>query len=257
MPNTTITARMTTRKGPSTALPQLLPGEFGLATDIQRLFIGQDLVEGAFVAADSNALTPTNTKAAVEFTSGTGVAIDFDEVADVTHLVYGISVYDSVAATTTEIAGSQITFVDSKATFLHGLSRALVAADTFTIWYNKEVGYHAEAFPNPIQTVAFAKSAAYLTPEIVPSVEFVVANKKSVIIDYTLSVGTATRNGTLSILLNADATNSSIKDEYDTTGDVPVTFTLVGNTVDKFTLYFDTTNLTDTHTFKYTQKSFK
>jgi hypothetical protein len=107
-----------------------------------------------------------------------------------------------------------------------------------------------------VQTCALPISA-YLTPEIVPSVEFIVANKKSVIIDYTLSVGTATRNGTLSILLNADATNSSIKDEYDTTGDVPVTFTLVGNTVDKFTLYFDTTNLTDTHTFKYTQKSFK
>jgi len=252
MPNTTITARMTTRKGPSTALPQLLPGEFGLATDIQRLFIGQDLVVGACDISNS-----TTTTAKVEFTSGTGVAIDFDEVADVTHLVYGISVYNSVAATTTEIAGSQITFVDSLATFAHGLGRAPLAADTFTIWYNKEVGYHAEAFPNPIQTVAFAKSAAYLTPEIVPSVEFIVANKKSVIIDYTLSVGTATRSGTLSILLNADATNSSIKDEYDTTGDVPVTFTLVGNTVDKFTLYFDTTNLTETHTFKYTQKSFK
>ena len=35
----TITARMTARKGLSTAIPQLLPGELGLATDIQKTFI--------------------------------------------------------------------------------------------------------------------------------------------------------------------------------------------------------------------------
>ena len=46
---TTTTARMTVRKGNLADMPKLLPGEFGLATDIQRLSVGQATVNGTYM----------------------------------------------------------------------------------------------------------------------------------------------------------------------------------------------------------------
>ena len=54
---TTTTARMTVRKGNLADMPKLLPGEFGLATDIQRLFIGQATVNGTCQVSNSDATT--------------------------------------------------------------------------------------------------------------------------------------------------------------------------------------------------------
>ena len=54
---TTTTARMTVRKGNLADLPKLLPGEFGLAQDIQRLFIGQATVNGTCQVSNSDATT--------------------------------------------------------------------------------------------------------------------------------------------------------------------------------------------------------
>ena len=71
----TINARMTARKGLSTAIPQLLPGELGLATDIQKTFIGQEPVAGSCDITNS-----TTTTAIVEFMSAAGVPVDLDEI---------------------------------------------------------------------------------------------------------------------------------------------------------------------------------
>jgi hypothetical protein len=67
----TITARMTARKGLSSAIPQLLPGELGLATDIQKTFIGQVPVAGSCDITNS-----TTTTAIVEFMTSSGYPID-------------------------------------------------------------------------------------------------------------------------------------------------------------------------------------
>jgi hypothetical protein len=261
----TITARMTARKGLSTALPKLLPGELGLATDIQKTFIGQEPVVGSTDLTASN-----NTTAVVEFMSSAGYPVDLDEITT-TDLAYGITVTDNEQATptVTEIPGASITFVDQKATFTHPLKdstgvtpRAPDGNETFSLWYNKEVGYVAEAFVNPAQTLTFTATAS-ATPQTT-GVEFLCENKESVIIDYTLShAGTpsASRRGTLSILLDNDAntpSTSSIKDEYDiSTGAIPVKFSLTDNGADKFILNFETTDTVNAHTFTYIQKSFK
>ena len=68
-----IAARITARKGVLSSLPILLPGELGLATDYQRLFIGQEPITGVCDITAS-----TNTVAKVEFTSGSGDVIDMD-----------------------------------------------------------------------------------------------------------------------------------------------------------------------------------
>ena len=132
----TITARMTARKGIIADLPRLLPGELGLATD--------------------------------EITT--------------TDLAYGITVTDSVTSTVTEILGANITFADQKATFTHPLkasdgvtTRVPVSADTFSLWYNKEIGYTAEAFVNPAQTLTFTASASATAQAT--GVEFLCENK--------------------------------------------------------------------------------
>ena len=258
----TITARMTARKGLSTALPKLLPGELGLATDIQKTFIGQEPVVGSTDLTASNSTT-----AVVEFMSAAGVPVDLDEITT-TDLAYGITVTDNeqTTPTVTEIPGASITFIDQKATFTHPLKdsagvtpRAPDGNETFSLWYNKEVGYVAEAFVNPTQTLTFTATASGVAQAT--GVEFLCENKESVTIDYTLSTSSASRRGTLTMLLdNASGvpTTSSIKDEYDiSTGSIPVEFSLTDNGTDKFILNFKTTDTVNAHTFTYVQKSFK
>lgn len=256
----TINARMTARKGLSTAIPQLLPGELGLATDIQKTFIGQEPVAGSCDITNS-----TTTTAIVEFMSAAGVPVDLDEITT-SDLLYGITVTDSVTNVVTEIAGASITFSDQKATFTHPLkaadtvtTRLPVSADIFSLWYNKEVGYVAEAFVNPKQTLTFTATASGVAQ--VTGVEFLCENKESVTIDYTLNTSSASRRGTLTMLLdNASGvpSTSSIKDEFDiSTGAIPVEFSLTDNGTDKFILNFKTTDTVNAHTFTYVQKSFK
>jgi len=256
----TITARMTARKGLSTAIPQLLPGELGLATDIQKTFIGQEPVVGSCDITNS-----TTTIAIVEFMSAAGVPVDLDEITT-SDLLYGITVTDSITNAVTEISGANITFSDQKATFTHPLTaadtvttRLPVNGDTFSLWYNKEVGYVAEAFVNPTQTLTFTATASGVVQAT--GVEFLCENKESVTIDYTLSTSSASRRGTLTMLLdNASGvpSTSSIKDEYDiSTGSIPVEFSLTDNGTDKFILNFKTTDTVNAHTFTYVQKSFK
>lgn len=216
----TITARMTARKGLSTALPKLLPGELGLATDIQKTFIGQEPVVGSTDITNS-----TDTTAIVEFMSSSGYPVDLDEITT-TDLAYGITVTDNeqTPATVTEIPGASITFADQKATFTHPLKesdgvtiRKPNGNETFSLWYNKEVGYVAEVFTNPARTVTFTAAAAS-TPQTT-GIEFLCENKESVTLSYTLKPADGPfRRGTLSILLDNNAgvpTVGTIKDEYD------------------------------------------
>lgn len=253
---TTTTARMTVRKGDLADMPKLLPGEFGLATDIQRLFIGQATVNGTCQVSNSDATT-----AKVEFTSANGDPIDLDLIADLDQYTYGITVNGGSV-----IPGQNIAFNNAVASFSHGLvdsngdPRDPTTSDVFELYYNKEVGFHAEAFPNPVQSTTFTKTSPYGTADPVTlanpprPVEFIFANKDKITIDYVLTTPTASRHGQLTIAV-IDATKSSIKDEYDMIdGAMPLTFSLSASS-DRFTLMFDTTD-TSQHTFKYVQKSF-
>ena len=250
---TTTTARMTVRKGNLADLPKLLPGEFGLATDIQRLFIGQATVNGTCQVSNSDATT-----AKVEFTSANGDPIDLDLIASLDQYTYGITV--NPASDNISITGNNITFKDAVASFSHGLSSAPTSSTVFELYYNKEVGYHAEAFPNPVQSQSLNKLTSDSAGPKESGIEFICANKDKITIDYSLKTTSASRHGQLSILIDDNAgvpTTSSIKDVFDiSNGAMPLVFSLSNNGTDKFMLMFDTTDLDTVHTFKYVQKSF-
>lgn len=251
----TITARMTARKGTLANLPKLLPGEIGLVTDYQQTFMGQEPVKGSVSSDDATSST-------VEFISPSGHPIDLDEITT-TDLAYGITITNAGTNPVTHLAdipGANITFIDNIATFNHTLS-ADPSGDNdieYHLWYNKEIGYHAEAFPNPEQIIKFTATSGVAQAT---GIEFLCDNKKSVTIDYTLSTSSASRRGTLTMLLdNASGvpSTSSIKDEYDiSTGVIPVEFSLTNNSTDRFILNFKTIDTVNEHTFTYVQKSFK
>jgi hypothetical protein len=186
----TTNARITARKGVLSSLPILLPGELGLATDHQRLFIGQEPITGVCDITAS-----TNTTAKVEFTSANGDVIDMDLMAPLDNYSYSIKINPDTD--NIDISASNITFTDSKASFTHGLvdtgtppaARLPTNSDVFVLYYNKEVGYHAEAFPNPTQEISFTASASGVAQAT--GIEFLCDNKESVIIEYTLSTSSA------------------------------------------------------------------
>lgn len=251
----TITARMTARKGTLANLPKLLPGEIGLVTDYQQTFMGQEPVKGSVSSDDATSST-------VEFISPSGHLIDLDEITT-TDLAYGITITNASTNPATHLAdipGANITFIDNIATFNHTLSSDPSGDNDieYHLWYNKEIGYHAEAFPNPEQIIKFTATSGVAQAT---GIEFLCDNKKSVTIDYTLSTISASRRGTLTMLLdNASGvpSTSSIKDEYDiSTGAIPVEFSLADNSTDRFILNFKTTDTVNEHTFTYVQKSFK
>ena len=257
----TITARMTARKGNLADLPRLLPGELGLASDEQKVFMGMEPAQGT-ISSSTTALWK------VEFTAGnTPITEDFIELLN--EITYWVTIDPHDSATDIIIDGSNIAFEDSIASFNPTNGRIHTVADKVYFNYNREFGYHAEAFPNPRQQITFTKSAAAGTAEVLnddvntgKEVAFLIANKNSVTIDYTLKVTTGFRHGTIKILIDETGTptNASIKDEYDiSTGTVPVIFGLEADSVNnnKWYLTFDSTDVTNAHTFTYIQKSFK
>lgn len=255
-------ARITARKGLIADLPTLLPGELGLATDEQKVFMGMEPLLGSKG-------TCTLTEWQYEFTVGTNpITESFVELLN--ENVYSIVIDPHDSTSNIEVSGSLISFEDEVAKinvdglFGAGNNRVPHADDKVYFYYNREFGYHAEAFPNPPKTITFAKAQAAGTPENITDgaskeVAFLIDNKTSITLDYTLKVATGHRHGTLKILIDesGSATNSSIRDDFDVTnGTVPVVFSLTP-AGDKWNLAFDTTDVTNSHTFKYIQKSFK
>jgi hypothetical protein len=257
----TITARMTARKGNLADLPKLLPGELGLASDEQKVFMGMEPAQGSISSSTSSVWK-------AEFTAGnTPITEDFIELLN--NITYWVTVDPHDSATDTVINGSSITFEDNIASFNPGLSSARVhnAADKVYFHYNREFGYHAEAFPNPQQQITYTRSGSAGTAETIADgakeVAFMIANKTSITLDYTLKCSTGYRHGTLKILIDETGTptNSSIRDDYDiSNGTVPVAFSLVADSVNNnkwFLQIADSAASAVAHTFTYIQKSFK
>lgn len=309
-------ARITARKGVLSTLPTLLPGELGLATDVQKIFMGMTPVEGSKG-------TCTTTEWQYEFTLGnTPVTESFMELLD--EVTYSIIIKPHDSTPDIVLTDSVISFEDEIVKInvdgLFGASNNRVphANDKVCFYYNRELDtFLAESYANVTKEVIFAKSQSAGTPEKIADSQiltagqfktgveyeivttgttnfttigaadnnvgtkftatgvgtgtgtamptrskelaFLINNKNSITLDYTLSVTTGFRHGTLKILIDesGSATNSSIKDEYDiTNGTVPVIFSLVADG-DKWNLAFDTTDVVNSHTFKYIQKSFK
>lgn len=227
-------------------LPVLASGEFMLAKDEQRLFLGQEPI----VETGDNVGTST-TLAIVKFTVkevGAVKELDLDGISE-----FSIVVYDSVNDTTSAgiPASSMQTINDSVLTFNHGLGRAPVAADTFTLHYNKEVTSFTAETVNKLHSTAFTNSGG---AEESTGIDFDSSVKNTVVMNYTLfNAAGKMRKGTLNILVSG-TTNSNIEDKYfgdSELSDVEFSITNSGTT---FTLNFKTA-ITSSLNFDYTQIS--
>ena len=251
-----IKARMTVRTGEMINLPALLPGEFALATDIQRLFIGQTPVEGACIFADS---TPTD--AVVDFD------IDLDGVYENTFFVVVNPGIDDI-----EVPGSSISVNDKILTFPHGKGRLPNSDDVFVLHYSKAVDRLGdETSPDFVTKITFEKTLPLYTPETT-GITFL-PTKNKIVLDYHLFYYTGAtapdpevnvRTGSLEISLFevAGTYGASIKDDYNLTGGIDsmnVTFSIENDvaTSGYFILKFDAPVDSTVYHFSYKQTSFQ
>jgi len=254
----TIIAKLLVRQGSIQDLPMLAAGEFGLAQDEQRLFIGQTPKTGTLVSATVNSAT-------VKFSNSFNdqadqYVIDLDTAYNRS---YQIDVYDSVTnQQIPSILGTDISSNDGENTFDPGLSRALTTADTITLRHNKEITNYKsdDQIIGGVESIYLDPVSSPGTPENTnPRIDFNSEIKNSITFEYMLTLGTNTtsiRKGTLSISVYGDAT-SNIDDNFTSTADLAnVKFSIHGVTPKHFNLQYDTTNIEQMQ-FSYTQKSFK
>lgn len=257
---TTKISQIIIKKDVLTQLPTLAPGEFMLATDEQRLFLGQTPI----TVNGGNVGTSTTT-ATVTFTvkqAGVVKELDLDGISE-----FSIVVYDSVNNTTSAgIPSSSVIINDSVLTFNHGLKetggvtdRAPVAADTFTLHYNKEVISFTAESVDKLYSTSFINSGGAVEST---GIDFDSDAKNTVVIDYTMhDASNKMRKGTLNILVYGDTNaspsstaKSNIEDKYfgdSELDDVEFSISASGTT---FTLNFETA-ITTSLNFDYTQIS--
>jgi len=248
---TTKVSQIIIKKDILSNLPVLAAGEFMLAKDEQRLFLGQEPI---IVAGDQ--VGTSTTTATVKFSVkevGVVKELDLDAISE-----FSIVVYNSVADTTAAaIPASSVTINDSVLVFNHGLSRASVAADTYTLQYNKEIMSYAgeSAGSNKLYSTAFTNSGGAVETT---GIDFESTVKNSITIDYTLfklvsSVLDKVRKGTLNILIMG-STVSHIEDSYIGDSELDDVEFSISNSGTTFTLNFKTATTTQLN-FDYTQIS--
>lgn len=245
---TTKVSQIIIKKDSMANLPVLAAGEFMLAKDEQRLFLGQDpiIVLGDQVGTDT-------TLATVKFTVKVNAAVkelDLDGISE-----FNIVVYDSVADTTAAgiPASSMQSVNDSVLVFNHGLGRAPVAADTFTLRYNKEIMSYAgeSAGSNKLYSTSFINSGNVVKTT---GIDFDSSVKNTVVIDYTMhDASNKMRKGTLNILIMG-STVSHIEDSYRGDSELDDVEFSISNSGTTFTLNFKTA-ITTSLNFDYTQTS--
>jgi len=243
---TTKISQIIIKKDVLSNLPVLAAGEFMLAKDEQRLFLGQEPIIVA-----GNLVGTSTTLATIKFSVkevGVVKELDLDSISE-----FSIVVYDSVADTTAAgiPASSMQSVNDSVLVFNHGLGRAPVAADTFTLHYNKEVTSFTAETGTKLHSTAFTNSGNVVEST---GIDFNSSVKNTVVMNYTLfNAAGKMRKGTLTILVSG-TTNSNIEDKYfgdSELSDVEFSISASGTT---FTLNFKTA-ITSSLNFDYTQTS--
>jgi len=247
----TIISKQLIRRGNLADMPFLSAGEFGLAQDEQRLYLGQNPIVGGVVSSTVDTVV-------LEF----GVAVnslmakvDLDYAANST---YKIVVMDSVNGTEASIPGHSISVDNGQMTIAHGLGRALVPEDIFTLHYNKEITSYVDdgGGPQQRQATILQKDPLEANPEETGYVAHS-AIKNSIQLDYSLFfAGTESlRQGTLTVSINGDNV-STIKDEYSSNNTaLDVEFSIdASNGV--FKLMYNTV-YTNQIQFNYLEKSYQ
>lgn len=255
----TIISKQLIRRGNLADMPFLSAGEFGLAQDEQRLYLGQNPNEiDAAVSAGVN----TAVLEFIVYANSVATKVDLDYAANST---YKIVVMDSVNNTEIIIPGHSISISNGQMTIAHGLTdingdprEPITGADTFTLHYNKEITSYVDDDGSTSQRQAqiLQKDPLNSNPEETGYVAHS-SIKNSIQLDYALFfAGTAdVRQGTLTISINGDNV-STIKDEYSSNNTaLDVEFSIdASNGI--FKLMYDTT-YTNQIQFNYLEKSYQ
>jgi hypothetical protein len=216
------------RRGTIADLPILSPGEFGYATDTQRLFLGnEEYTVGTGNAAQTVFQVPTGVDYPLTSSNITNPALYLDNTL--------------INAASYTVAGTTITFGSPP------------AAGTITMKFNSELATVNDTVrPGNLQLAASA-SAGTAT-----GFGFDTSIYDTAFVDYSikLSGGTGYRIGQLRLLIDSTAGTVYIDDQYNTlTANVDVTF--AGNiSGSDFSLTY-TNNETATATLYYTFKLWK
>lgn len=266
---TTIVAKQIIRQGNLADMPFLAPGEFGLAKDEQRLFLGQEPIVGS-IQPGLPLNNPDNRLVEVDFSitnNGISTKLDLETAPPSTYKIKVVSKelihpVDGPFRTELEIPGTNITINDTRLVFEHGLVdetqlnvRIPDNDDTFTLYYNKEVTEkQSESLNLQLQSTLIEKSQPYGTPEST-GIDFLSAVKNHITIEYYLHTSTDMRKGQLDIAIQGNDVQS-ITDTYNSNSDIiDVEFSISNDGAGTFTLDFDTT-YTGQIQLNYVQKSF-
>lgn len=231
----------------------LAAGEFYLAEDEQRLFLGQTPVTGVVESS-------TTTNASVSFAvpiGGVSTPLYLSNLAD-----YSIVVTKASDNSTTTVPANDVTVSDPDGegnnppiyTFAHGLGGAVAGGDTFVLHYNKEITSSPTDDRVKRNTIKFTNTGGQVETT---GINFSSAVVNDISIDYALfNALDKMRKGTLSILVNGNS-SSNIEDKF--IGDSQLTdveFSVTNDGSGTFTLKFKTALTTELQ-FNYTQTASK
>jgi hypothetical protein len=239
----TIVSKILIRQGALQDMPILSPGEFGLARDEQRLFLGQAAVTGSLIETESDA-----TIAVLEFaTSFNGISTKLD-LEEVNEFVITVNSGSNVPSNVVDLQ-------DTKFYIPHGLGRIPTNDDVFLLYYNKEITSYRPEVDARLQSTYFQKTLGHGTPQAT-GITFLSATKNFVTLEYFITATGYMRKGTLDIGI-MDGMTPTITDTYSADlaviGDLVFSISAVSNV---YSLDFDTT-YNDQIQFNYVQHSFK
>lgn len=238
-----ITSKVLMRRGNLGTMPVLSAGEFALAQDEQRLFLGQLPLSGSVILSES-----TDTIAVVTFSvkyKGAVKKLDLDQVR-----TYYVKINDSV-----DVDSLSIDARNEKMYIPHGLGRVPTLDDTFVLYYNKEiVSYNANLGANEVSATRFTKELPHGTAEST-GIQFVTEAQNFITFEYLMYSTNGVRKGRLDMYVDAGQP-PKITDTYTADSEVDdIEFSLSedGNI---FELMFDT-SVTNQLQFNYIPTSFK
>ena len=250
--STTIISKQLIRKGNLMQMPFLSPGEFGLAKDEQRLFLGQEPIVGTLSTVNSDA-----TVAYVDFPTKFNSASKSVDIDKAYQSSYKIVIVDDQGVSTEILAADINTDSNGMLYFPHGLG-VVPSTETFTFYWNKEITSYVDddAGQAGLKAVELTKQSPAGNDDLT-NIIFHSDIRNKISLEYTLNIPDSAefRSGTLDIFIQGD-NFYTIKDSYDMNGTVlDVEFDIEPQNKE-FILKYDTTYV-GTILFNYIEKSFE
>lgn len=227
------------RRGPSSTMPRLAPGELGLATNQNRVFVGTDPVLGTFDAAEC-----TLDYAFVQFFEELD-AVSFPVDLDTVHTDFW-----RVEVNGVELGANLVVAMDEKVQVTHQLSLSAAQTATYVLRRNKELNsYNADRPSETVRKTAFTKvDPAGVTEQT--GISFAGDFKDTIKLNYVLWQTSGQRQGALDITVG---NSTSITDNYTTAEfNDDLVFTIEVDANGRFQLMYDSSS-TERYQLNYTE----